>query len=456
MADRSDDIPTSRLSRSALLGGLVAGQSLKYAGTAAANVTRKVDARRLAMDRRHLEAADRMLAVLGTMKGPAMKLGQLLSILDLGLFPEDARARFQERLATLCAEAPQISWRRMEPVLTRALGAPVATVFADFHTEPIGTASIGQVYRAVTQDGRDVAVKVQYPRIVAAARADLKNLSSLLRIAAPFAPSLDTDALAAELSARFLEELDYTREAANTATLAQAYRGHPFIRIPQPVPELCGPTILVTEYVEGQDFAAIGALDSAQRDRVGEILYRFYLGSIFQLSLFSGDPHPGNLRLMPDGRVAFFDFGSMQALDAGQLDLARGALTAAAERRADDLRDILASHRVLARPEAATPDQLLAVFDDVLGWTLTDAPVTMTPRAASEAVVLAASPGRATQLALRGQNLPVEWSLVLRSLLTTAALLGQLGATANWHRIGREWIADEPPTTPLGKTEAAA
>lgn len=455
MADRSDDIPTSRLSRSALLGGLVAGQTLKYAGTAAANVTRGEDSRRMAMDRRHLEAAERILAVLGTMKGPAMKLGQVLSILDLGLFPEDARARFQERLATLCAQAPQVSWRRMEPVLTQALGAPVATVFADFETEPIGTASIGQVYRAVTQDGRDVAVKVQYPRIVAAAKADLKNLSSLLRIGAPFAPSLDTDALAAELSARFLEELDYAREAANTAMLARAYRGHPYIRIPEPVPELCGPTILVTAYVEGQDFAAVRALGSAQRDRVGEILYRFYLGSIFRLSLFSGDPHPGNLRLMPDGRVAFFDFGSMQALDPRQLDLARGAMAAAGDRRADDLRDILVSHGVLARPDAATPDQLLGVFDDVLGWTLTDAPVTMTPQGASEAVVLTASPHGTTQLALRGQDLPVEWSLVLRSLLATAALLGQLGATANWHRIGREWIANDPPATTLGQTAAA-
>jgi predicted unusual protein kinase regulating ubiquinone biosynthesis (AarF/ABC1/UbiB family) len=454
MASRRDQIPSSRLGRGAILGGLVAGQTVRYAGTAAANVARSQRARQAALERRHLEAADQLLAVLGTMKGPAMKLGQMLSVIDLGMLPEDVRPRFQERLAVLCDEAPQVPWKRMEPVLAKALGGPVSARLREIDPEPVGTASIGQVYRAVLHDGRQVALKVQYPQIVAAARADMKNLAALLRIGSSLAPSIDTDALAAELSSRLLEELDYEMEARNTQAIATAFDGHPFIAVPYPVLELCGPTLLATEYFAGAGFPDARSTSQDSRNRLGEIVMRFYLGSIFQHGLFSGDPHPGNLSVLPDGRVAFFDFGSVKQLDAGNLELARGAMKTAADRDGDRLIGLLAAHGALARPEDATAERVLALFDDIAGWALHDEPVTMTPQIASDAVILSMSPRSQYRELLSDQDLPVEWALVLRTLFMSAALLGQLGATANWHNIGREWIRGDSPVTDLGIAEA--
>lgn len=453
MPRQRDEIPSSRLGRGALVGGLVAGQTIRYAGTAAANIARRDTMRRAALERRHLQTAEQILAVLGTMKGPAMKLGQMLSFIDLRLLPEDVRPRFQERLALLCDEAPRIPWSRMEPVLTQAWGTPIARTFREFDPDPIGTASIGQVYRAVTREGREVAVKVQYPQIAEAARADLKNVAILLRVAAPLIPSVNTQRLATELTERLLEELDYSLEARSTRAMAEAFAGHPFIRVPAPVPELCGPTVLVTEYVRGRDLAGVEAA-SELRDRVGEILLRFYLGSMFRLSLFSGDPHPGNVRLLDDGRVAFLDFGSFTRLDAGRVELLRRILTAARTRDGVGLLATLVDRDVVHRPEAIDPDRLLTYFDDTFGWLLQDDVLTMSPEVASDAVLFTLLPTSEYSEALEGQDLPVEWTLMIRTMIATAALLGQLGATANWGRINREWVEGAPPASDLGRLES--
>jgi predicted unusual protein kinase regulating ubiquinone biosynthesis (AarF/ABC1/UbiB family) len=454
MTSSSGDIPASRLGRTARIGGLAASQTAKYAGTRAANVTRPRHQRKLAIERRHLQAADQILAVLGTMKGPAMKIGQLLSFVDLGLLPKDVRPHFQRRLATLCDAAPQIPFETMEPVLAASLGTPVTTVFRDFDPAPIGIASIGQVYRATTLDGRDVAVKVQYPKIVAAAKADLKNLSILLRFAKGLAPSVDMHSLGAELTGRFLEELDYTREAASHRELADAFAGHPFIVVPAPVEELCGPQVIVTEFVEGADFDGLRARPPEDRDRAGEILVRFYFGSLFHLGRFSGDPHPGNLKLLPDGRLAFFDFGSFKVLDERMLGIVRGTLRAVAEGRGADAVSLLADEGILFRPDRVGAEQALGYFYDTCGWFLEDEALTMTPRVASEAILQSLAPATDYREEMRGQDLPVEWALLVRTVVSAMALLGQLTATANWHRIAREWVYGDPPATELGQLEA--
>jgi predicted unusual protein kinase regulating ubiquinone biosynthesis (AarF/ABC1/UbiB family) len=452
---KSADIPATRVARSAKLGGLAASQTVKYAGMRAANVARPPHKRKLAIERRHLQAADQILAVLGTMKGPAMKIGQLLSFVDLGLLPRDVQPRFQERLAALCEDAPRIPWSRMEPVLADALGMPVATAFRELDTEPIGTASIGQVYRATTHDGRDVAVKVQYPKIVAAAKADMKNLAVMLRVAKSVAPSIDMGALAVELSARFIEELDYVKEAANTRDLASAFAGHPFIAVPAPVLELCGPTVLVTEFVEGGDFAAMCAEPQDVRDRAGEIIVRFFFGSLFRLGRFSGDPHPGNVKLLADGRLAFLDFGSFKRLDGRMLRIVTDTISAVAENRAEDAIEVLGREGVVVRPDRLAIDDLIGYFYDTLGWFLEPGPMTMTPRVASEAILQSLAPATDYGSAMRDQDLPVEWALVVRTTIATMALLGQLRATADWHAIGREWFYDGSPATELGEQEAA-
>lgn len=451
----TDDIPSTRLARGAILGGFVAGQGARYAGTAVANVGRSRRRRQDALEERHLEAVDKMMTVLGTMKGPAMKIGQMLSFVDVGIFPEDFRPRFQERLARLCVDAPAISWARMEPVLVDVLGGPIAQHFSEFDTEPIGSASIGQVYRAVTRDGIDVAVKAQYPGMAMAARADVKNLAALLRVGKKLAPGVDTDKLGSELSARLLEELDYRLEAANTRTMADAYRDHPFIRIPSPVLELSGPTILVTEYVEGRSFEVACSDDQVGRDRIGEALCRFYLGSMCRLAMFSGDPHPGNVRVLDDGRVALLDFGSFRRLDGRLIDTLTTVLAPALLGDSADLLARLGEAEVFARAEAVTPQMLEGYLHATFQWFLEDRVVTMDPRVASDAIVTSLSRSGPFAEAVSGQDLPVEWTMMARALVTTSALLGQLGASANWNRIGREWVCGDPPSTELGRAEAA-
>ena len=186
------------------------------------------------MSRRQLETAKQIVAVLGTMKGAAMKLGQVMSFLDVGLVPEEHREEFQRELAKLRDAAPTVSFKQMRQVIEEDLEDPIDEVFEEFDEEPIAAASIGQVYRArLADDGREVAVKVQYPGVAAAVRADLQNLDMIMRLLKRMTPGLDVNAITEEIRERIVEELDYELEAQNQRSLARIYAGHPFILVPR-------------------------------------------------------------------------------------------------------------------------------------------------------------------------------------------------------------------------------
>src|SRR3984957_2761728 len=202
-------IPTSRVRRSARLGSLAAGQAIRQAGTRATNVARSKEGRDAALERRNMEAAEQIVTALGTMKGAAMKVGQVMSFLDTGLVPPEHRDEFQRKLAALRDAAPTVTFPDMRKVLEEELDDPLEEVFEEFNEEPIAAASIGQVYRARLPDGRDVAVKVQYPGVAAAVRADLQNLGMILRLAKRIAPGLDPQTVGEEIRHRIEEELDY-------------------------------------------------------------------------------------------------------------------------------------------------------------------------------------------------------------------------------------------------------
>src|SRR5438445_7405445 len=191
------------------------------------------------------------------MKGAAMKVGQVMSFLDVGLVPEEYRAEFQRKLGALRDAAPTVSFADMRKVVEQELDEPLAEVFQEFDEEPIAAASIGQVYRAVLADGRRVAVKVQYPGVAAAVRADMQNLGLILRLAKRIAPGMDPKAIGEEIRDRIEEELDYELEAANQRTLARIFRGHPFIAIPEVVGSLSRQRVMVSEYVAGTKFAEV-------------------------------------------------------------------------------------------------------------------------------------------------------------------------------------------------------
>ena len=261
MARRDKDpIPTSRVRRSAQLGRLAAEQAARQMGTRAANLTRDEDSAQAALSRRQLETAEQIVAALGTMKGAAMKLGQVMSFLDVGLVPEEFREDFQAKLAELRDAAPKVSFKDMKRVIESEFDEPLDELFDTFDPVPIAAASIGQVYKARLHDGRDVAVKVQYPGVATAVRADMQNLGLILRLMKRVAPGLDPKAMAQEIRLRIDEELDYELEAANQRAMARLFRGHPFIVVPEVVNRLSRERVIVSEFVTGRGFEELKQL----------------------------------------------------------------------------------------------------------------------------------------------------------------------------------------------------
>jgi predicted unusual protein kinase regulating ubiquinone biosynthesis (AarF/ABC1/UbiB family) len=393
--------------------------------------------------------------VLGTMKGAAMKLGQVMSFLDVGLVPEEFREEFQHELAKLRDAAPTVSFKQMRRVIEEDLGEPIREVFASFEEEPIAAASIGQVYRATLRDdGREVAVKVQYPGVAAAVRADLQNLDMIMRLLKRMTPQLDVKALAGEVRERIAEELDYELEAQNQRALRRIFRGHPFIVVPEVMSELSRERVLVTELMQGTGFEELKLAPQAQRDRVGEIVFRFFLGCLYRHRQFSGDPHPGNFLMLGDGRVAFLDFGLFKRMDAEAVDLELAAQRAVSEHDAQALHELLASSGFLPQPEKVDPDNLLAYVQDAIWWYTTDEVVELAPEIATEVMIESSDPRSSHFREMRHQSMRAEHLFGRRMEMLTLAVLSQLRASANWHRIAREWMYGDEPVTELGREEA--
>ena len=452
---RNDSIPTSRVRRTAAVGKLAATEAVKQFGTRAANVTRSEQASEEALARRQLETAKQIVAALGTMKGAAMKLGQVMSFLDVGLVGEEYREEFQRELAKLRDAAPTVSFKQMRRVIEDDLEDRIPEIFADFEEEPIAAASIGQVYRAVLNDGRRVAVKVQYPGVAAAVRADMQNLDMILRLLKRMTPGLDAKAVATEIRERIGEELDYELEAQNHATLARIFRGHPFIAVPEIVTSLCRERVLVSEFVEGVGFEELKDRSQAERDRIGEIVFRFFLGCLYRHRQFSGDPHPGNFMLLADGRVAFLDFGLFKRMAREPVELELACQRAVAEGDATGLHRLLAESGFLPKPELVDPDHLLAFVGSAIWWyTTADEPVLLTPEIATEVMIESSDPRSSYFGEMRHQDMRPEHLFGRRMELLTLAVLSQLRARANWHRIAREWMYGDGPVTELGRAEA--
>jgi predicted unusual protein kinase regulating ubiquinone biosynthesis (AarF/ABC1/UbiB family) len=450
-----DPIPTSRVRRSAKVGRLAAGQAAKQIGTRAANVARSEDAARAALDRRQIETAQQIVTALGSMKGAAMKLGQVMSFLDVGLVPEEYREEFQRKLGELRDSAPKVPFRDMKRVIEAEYGEPIRKVFADFDPEPIAAASIGQVYRARLHDGREVAVKVQYPGVAAAVRADMQNLGMIMRLMKRVAPGLDVRAIAREISERIGEELDYELEASNQRSMARIFRGHPFIVIPDVVSSLSHERVMVSEFLEGRGFEEIKELPQVERNRVGEIVFRFYFGCMYRHHQFSGDPHPGNFMLLADGRAAFLDFGLFKRIDAGVAEFELEAQRLTVQADGERLIDHLVGGGFLADADRYKPEQILAQAHDLTWWYTDDGEVELTPEIATQVMIDMSDPRSRYYAQMRHETLPPDHLFGRRTETLTLAVMSQLRARGNWHRIAREWMFGDEPATELGRVEAA-
>jgi predicted unusual protein kinase regulating ubiquinone biosynthesis (AarF/ABC1/UbiB family) len=449
-----DKIPTSRVQRTAKIGGLAAGQAIRQAGTRAANVARTKEGREAALERRHIEAAEQIVTALGTMKGAAMKVGQVMSFLDVGLVPEEYREEFQRKLAALRDAAPTVTFKDMRKVIEQELEDPLGEVFEEFEEEPIAAASIGQVYRARLLDGRRVAVKVQYPGVAAAVRADMQNLGLILRLAKRIAPGMDPKAIGEEIRDRIEEELDYELEAQNQRTLERIFRGHPFILVPPVVTSLSRERVLVSEYVEGVGFEELKGYPQEDRDRIGEILFRFYFGCLYRHQQFSGDPHPGNSMLLADGRMAFFDFGLFKRMPPGTVELEMEVARAVIEGDTETIMRAGTETGFFPEPEKFKPDRVLEHFRAATAWYTADDYVELTPEWATQVLIDMSDPRSEYFGQLRHESAPPDHIFGRRMEVLTLAVISQLYARGNFHRIAREWFYGDPPATELGRQEA--
>jgi predicted unusual protein kinase regulating ubiquinone biosynthesis (AarF/ABC1/UbiB family) len=424
------DLPTGRVRRAAKVG------------------------RRGAAERRHIEAAEQIFDVLGQMKGAAMKVGQVASFIDTGAFPPEFQERIQAKLAELRDAAPRVPFAKMRKLVENDLGERLGEVFSDFEEDAVAAASIGQVYRARLLDGRDVAVKVQYPGVANAVRADLQNLGLIMRVAKRIAPGMDAKAMTAEIRERLTDELDYEHEAQQHRAFARTWRNHPFIYIPGVVTELCTEHVLVTEWVDGIGFEEVKELDEPTRDRFGEIVFRFFFGSLYRNGHFSGDPHPGNYRLMDDGRVAFIDFGMTRRVTREDLDAEIGAIRAAMDGDAEELHRRLASMGFFdPDDDQVTPEAVFEHFHDVTAWYIDDREVTIDRALVSRVLIDFGDPRSRHWQLMKRETMPPQSMLARRMEALTLGVLGQLGATANWHLIAREWLFGDAPSTELGALE---
>jgi predicted unusual protein kinase regulating ubiquinone biosynthesis (AarF/ABC1/UbiB family) len=422
----------------------------RYAASAPRLFAAAGEQRQLLREDLALQTAEDVADTLGTMKGVMMKIGQMASYVDGGLSPGVRRT-----LSRLQDSVPPMSGELTAQVVKEELGLPPERAFARWDPQPIAAASIGQVHRAVTLDGRAVAVKVQYPGIAETIAADLRNVALLRRMLRITAPAQDVDALIAELRDRVLEELDYRREAANQRLLAACYDGHPTIHVPGIISELSTRKMVTSELSGGARFAELASWPQQERDLAAETIYRFVFRSLYEVRAFNGDPHPGNYLFHRGGRVTFLDFGLVKHFTPAELQpLLQMARNVCVEHDPEAFRRSLENAGFL-RPGAPISTQAivehLAVFYDTIREP---GPLTITSDYAS-AVVRRFFDMRSPVADYI--SVPRSYVILQRINLGLFAVLGELSATANWRAIAEEiWpFTRGPASTPMGEAEAA-
>jgi predicted unusual protein kinase regulating ubiquinone biosynthesis (AarF/ABC1/UbiB family) len=435
------------------MASALAPGSVRFLGTLAGNVGRSPERALDLLTKRHEEIADNALAVLGELRGGAMKVGQLASFVDVSLLPPEHRAIYQEKLGRLRDAAPPMPWADVRRVLDREWEEDVESIFEDFDHDAAAAASVGQVHRATLPGGRAVAVKVQYPQIADAVASDLDLLGVGLRLARLIAPGLDPRVVGTELRERILEELDYEIEAQNQRTFARAYRGHPFIHVPAVVSELSRRRVLVSDWVDGDSFDGILEQPQEERDRIGEVIQRFYFGSMHTLGRFNTDPHPGNFLRMPDGRVAFLDFGNVKAVDPDWLAASVRTITALIGNDRETFRRELEGLGYLRDAERADVDRLMRQALATGDWFLSDREICLDPEYLAALLAELTNDAAESLRSLRELRVPPEDIWLRRVSVSVAAVLAKLRACRNWHRIAREMWFGDPPSTPLGSLD---
>jgi predicted unusual protein kinase regulating ubiquinone biosynthesis (AarF/ABC1/UbiB family) len=396
-----------------------------------------------------LRSAEEVAEELGYMKGVLMKVGQMASYVD-----EDMPQTFRTAMARLQHNAPPMSPTLAASVIVDELGDAPERVFARWDAWPFAAASIGQVHRAITRDGKAVAVKVQYPGIAQSITSDLRNVALLRRIVKAAFPGMDTQSLIEELGERLREEVDYKREAENQELFAQYYEGHPFIHVPHVLSELSTARVLTSELVTGERFEEVLKWDQHERNLAAETINRFVSRSLYRLHAFNGDPHPGNYLFHGRGRVTFLDFGLTKYFkDEDLVPLVEALRCLVIENNGECFRSALERAGFLRPGAPVSTETVVDRFGLFYSTVLRDAPMTITPAFAS-AIVRRFFDAKGPLAPY--SDVPRTYVILQRINLGLYAVLGSLNATANWRRIGEEmWpFVKGPASTPIGEAEA--
>ncbi|MFD6857858.1 ABC1 kinase family protein [Rhodococcus sp. NPDC060090] len=429
------DIPRRSSSRTAKLATIPLG----IAGRAAVGFGRRL----AGGDRNEIDAemaakaAEQLFTVLGELKGGAMKLGQALSVMEAAV-PEEFAEPYREALTKLQAEAPPLPAKAVHHMLDQQLGTKWRERFASFDDVPTASASIGQVHRAVWSDGRDVAVKVQYPGADEALRADLKTLSRFASLFSTVMPGTDVRAILDELSDRTEEELDYRTEADNQRAFAKVFEHDPQFVVPRVVAS--APKVTVTEWLSATPLSSIitgGTRE--QRNRAGALLAEFHFSSPARVGLLHSDPHPGNFMLLDDGRLGVIDFGATAAMPDGFPPVLGRMVRLALDERFDELTQLLYDNKFVLPGRTVTDREIadyLRPFTDPIRTESFHFTRSWLQQVAGVATDFSSPQFRTA----RTLNLPPEYLSVFRVLLGSVGICAQLDAYAPYMRILTEWL----------------
>ncbi len=433
-----------RIGRAARLGGLAARTS---AGWFTSAILEGVGGKRAAARLQRIVAAG-TAERLGEMKGLAMKLGQVLSFMI-----DDVPEELRQALAVLQTRSRPRPFAEIEAVIERSLGRACSGAFRCIDPAPVAAASIGQVHRAELPDGTAVAVKVQYPDIAAAVRADLANLPLIARFVRLLLPGVDAEEAAQEVRERILQELDYAAEARQQSAFAKRFAGHPFIAVPRVIASHSSGEVLTSEYVEGRSYQAVLSDQAEARARYGEILFRFLMRCLFDAGSFIADPHPGNYVFRDGAGVAFLDYGCVKELLPPRLDLWRRFVRARLE---GDVAVSLALAVPLGFVDGAMQRDAAQVLDalDRLYVPFRGSgprPYRGLLQGASVTVLF----GSELSTVRKALHVPRDLVFVNRTMGGMSMVLARLGAIVDWDAVAREILRGGPPATALGEAERA-
>ncbi|MEW1636188.1 AarF/ABC1/UbiB kinase family protein [Streptomyces sp. NPDC093801] len=438
------DLPRKAVTRTVKLAALPLG----IAGRATWGLGKRIGGKSAEIVARELQqrTAEQLFRTLGELKGGAMKFGQALSVFESAL-PEEVVGPYRAALTKLQEAAPPLPAARVHQVLAERLGEDWRELFEEFEDKPAAAASIGQVHRAVWHDGRQVAVKVQYPGAGEALLSDLRQLGRFAGLLGPLIPGMDVKPLITELRDRVAEELDYELEAEAQRTHADAFDGDEDVVVPDVVHQ--GDQVLVTEWLEGTPLSEIVA-DGTQeeRDRAGQLLTRFLFSGPARTGLLHADPHPGNFRLISgaDGRMRLgvLDFGTVDRLPGGWPKPIGRSLRMTLEGDAEGVYGHLCAEGFVKESIELDPDAVLDYLKPIIEPAEADEFTFTRSWLRGQAARIADPRSPAHQLG-RQINLPPSYLLIHRVTLSTIGVLCQLGATVRLRDELDAWLPGFAP-----------